>query len=234
MKTKIVIFSFFLAIITISCSKNVKYTPEFIKETSGKYLYNQDDVIEVFYENNKLFLKWRGADKIEPVIIDENTFFIVDLYKKLRFVKHLETNKQYLSIVAEDNESNITYDYLKVTDTFKTPSMYLKNGDYKNALAGFLEIKKQDSTSVLINEREFNTLGYALLRDEEYQNAIDVFQMNVALNPESDNAYDSLADAYLRSGDSLQAFNNYKKALTFNNRNKTANRFVKAYSEKKE
>ncbi|QRM87753.1 tetratricopeptide repeat protein [Lacinutrix sp. WUR7] len=233
MKTKIVIFSFLLAIVAVSCSKNVNYTPEFIKETSGKYLFNQDDVIEVFYENNKLFLKWRGADKIEPVIIDRNTFFIVDLYKKLRFVKHPETNKQYLSIVAEDNENNITYDYLKVTDTFKTPSMYLKNGDYKNALAGFLEIKKQDSTSVLINEKEFNALGYGLLREEEYQNAIDVFQMNVALYPESDNAYDSLADAYLRSGDSLEAFNNYKKALTFNNRNNSAKKFIKAYSEKK-
>jgi len=232
MKTRLLLFS--LMLIVLSCSKKITYSPEFIEQTSGKYLYNQDDVIEVFYENNKLFLKWRGADKIEPVIIDENTFFIVDLYKKLRFVKHPETNKQYLSIVAEDKESNITYDYLKVTDTFKTPSMYLKSGDYKNALAGFLAIKKQDSTSALINEREFNTLGYELLRDKEYQNAIDVFQMNVALYPESDNAYDSLADAYLRSGDSLQAFNNFKKALTFNNRNKRANRFVKAYSEKKE
>lgn len=204
-----------------------------MEETSGKYLYNQDDVIQVFYENENLFLKWRGADKIEPVIIDENTFFIVDLYQKLRFVKHPKTNKQYLSIVADDNGNKITYDYLKVTDSFKTPSMYLKSGNYEKALTGFLAIKKQDSTNSLINENEFNALGYELLRKEEYQNAIAVFDINVALYPESDNAYDSLADAYLRSGDSLQAFQNYKKALTFNNRNNRAKRFVKAYSENK-
>jgi len=233
MKTRTLILSLIASIIISSCSKNVNYTSEFIAQTSGRYLFNQDDVIEVFYENNKLFVKWRGAEKIEPVIIDENTFFIVDMYKKLRFVQDPETKKRYLSIIPKENESTITYDYLKVTDSFKTPSMYLKSGDYEKALTGFLAIKKQDSTNVLINENEFNSLGYELLRKEEYQNAIAVFDINVALYPESDNAYDSLADAYLRSGDSLQAFQNYKKALTFNNRNNRAKRFVKAYSENK-
>jgi len=233
MKTRTLILSLIASIIISSCSKNVNYTSEFIAQTSGRYLFNQDDVIEVFYENNKLFVKWRGAEKIEPVIIDENTFFIVDMYKKLRFVQDPETKKRYLSIIPKENESTITYDYLKVTDSFKTPSMYLKSGDYEKALTGFLAIKKQDSTNVLINENEFNSLGYELLRKEEYQNAIAVFDINVVLYPESDNAYDSLADAYLRSGDSLQAFQNYKKALTFNNRNNRAKRFVKAYSENK-
>ncbi|MBQ0786772.1 MAG: tetratricopeptide repeat protein [Oceanihabitans sp.] len=233
MKTRTLLLSLISSIIISSCSKNVNYTPEFIAQTSGRYLFNQDDVIEVFYENNKLFVKWRGAEKLEPVVIDENTFFIVDMYKKLRFVQHPETKKRYLSIIPKENESTITYDYLKVTDSFKTPSMHLKSGNYEKALTGFLAIKKQDSTNVLINENEFNTIGYELLRKEEYQNAIAVFDINVALYPESDNAYDSLADAYLRSGDSLQAFHNYKKALTFNNRNNRAKRFVKAYSENK-
>ena len=233
MQTRSFLLSLIASIIISSCSKNVNYTPEFIAQTSGRYLFNPDDVIEVFYENNKLFVKWRGAEKIEPVVIDENTFFIVDMYKKLRFVQDPETKKRYLSIIPKKNESTITYDYLKVPDSFKTPSMYLKSGNYEKALTGFLAIKNQDSSNVLINENEFNTLGYELLRKEEYQNAIAVFDINVALYPESDNAYDSLADAYLRSGDSLQAFENYKKALTFNNRNNRAKRFVKAYSENK-
>jgi len=97
-KTKAIIFSFLFILIISSCSKRIDYTPEYMQQTSGRYLYNQDDVIEVFYENKKLFLKWRGAKKIEPVIIDENTFFIVDMYKKLHFVVHPETKKRYLSI----------------------------------------------------------------------------------------------------------------------------------------
>ncbi|MDC1226837.1 tetratricopeptide repeat protein, partial [Algibacter sp.] len=69
MNTKTVLFSLVYIIISISCSKNMQYTPEYMESTSGRYLLNQDEVIEVFYDNEKLFLKWKGAEKIKPVII---------------------------------------------------------------------------------------------------------------------------------------------------------------------
>ncbi len=86
MKTKLFLSSLFFIVLVSSCSKTVSFTPEFIDQTSGRYLYNSDDVIDVFYNNNKLFLKWRGAEKIEPVVLSENEFFVVDMYKKLHFV----------------------------------------------------------------------------------------------------------------------------------------------------
>lgn len=231
-KTKSLLFFLFLIVVVFSCSKNIDYSSEYMQQTSGRYLYSQDEVIDVYYDNKKLFLKWRGAEKIKPVILDKNIFFVVDMYKKLHFVQHPESKKRYLSIISEDNKDQITYDYLKVEDSFKTPSMHLKDKNYDKALVGYLEIQKQDSTSILINEREFNSLGYKLLRDKEYQNAIDMFKMNVVLYPESSNVYDSLADAYVRHGDSLQAFNNYKKALKLNNGNKRAKQFVEVYNKK--
>jgi len=231
-KTKTLLFSLSLMVIVSSCSKSIDYTPEYMKQTSGRYLYNQDEVIDVFYDNNKLFFNWWGVKIIEPVVINKNTFFVADIYKKLHFVQHPETKKRYLSIISEVNEDLITYDYLKVADSFKTSGMHLKDGNYDKALAGYLEIKKQDSTSVLIDERDFNSLGYKLLREKEYENAIDVFKMNVALYPKSSNVYDSLADAYLRQGDSLQAFNNYKKALEYDNDNRRAKQFVEGYNKK--
>ena len=135
-----------------------------------------------------------------------------------------------MSVISEENEDAISYDYLKVDDNYKTPSMHLENGDYEKALAGYLEIKEQDSTSALIDEGDFNSLGYRLLRDKEYENAVEVFKMNVALFPESANVYDSLADAYLAKGDSLQAFNNFKKTLELNNANEKAKRFIETYN----
>ena len=231
-KTKTILFALCLMVIVLSCSKNIDYTSEYMEQTSGRYLYNQDNVIDVFYKNKKLFLNWGKLKIIEPVILDENIFFVIDIYKKLHFVQHPETEKQYLSIISEDNEDIITYDYLKVDDDYKTPSMYMRIGHYDKALAGYLEIKKQDSTSAFINEGDFNSIGYKLLREKEYEKAIDVFKMNVALYPESGNVYDSLADAYLEQGDSLQAFNNFKKTLEYNNANRKANRFVEAYRKK--
>lgn len=232
MKSKIAIFYLFLLVITASCSKSINYSPEFMAETSGKYLYNHDDIIEIFYENEKLFLKWRGAEKIAPICINETTFFIADMYKKLQFVTHPETKKRYLSILKEGEEQAVSYDFLKVKDTYKTPSMYLKDKQYDKALVGFLEIQKQDSTSVYISERDFNRMGYEFLRKKKYTDAIEVFKLNIELHPESDNAYDSLGAAYSISGDSLQAYNNYKKALEFNNRNGRAKKYVESYKKK--
>lgn len=230
MKTKIL--QLLVLVLLSSCSKSIEYTEAFKEETSGKYLYNQDDVIEVFYENNNLFLKWRGASKIKPVVLDENVFFMVDMYKKLRFVQHPETQKRYLSIIQEDTEDTITYDYLKVPNDYKTPSMYLKEKNYEKALAGFLLIKEKDSTSDFINERDFNSRGYRFVRENKFEDAIEIFKINVALHPTSDNVYDSLGDGYVLIKDSLQAYINYKKALDLNNRNKRAQEFVDAYKPK--
>jgi tetratricopeptide (TPR) repeat protein len=234
MKTKYIQLLLVLAIIVSSCSKSIEYTQAFKAETSGKYLFNQDDVIEVFYENNNLFLKWRGASKIEPVVLGETEFFMVDMYKKLRFVQHPKTKARYLSIMQDGNEAIITYDYLKVSNDYKTPSMYLKEKDYEKALTGFLLIKEKDSTSDSINERDFNKLGYKAISDKQYKDAIEIFKINVALHPTSDNVYDSLGDGYILIKDSLQAYTNYKKALDLNNRNRRAQEFVKDFEAKKQ
>jgi tetratricopeptide (TPR) repeat protein len=232
MNTKSLLFTLLLLVSVFSCSKNIEYSEAFKKEVTGKYLFNQDDIIEVFFENNKLFLKWRGATKIKPVALGENEFFMVDMYKKLRFVQHPETKERYLSIIQEDKPDVITYDYLKVTKDYKTPSVYLKEKNYEKALAGFLRIKEKDSTSDFINERNFNNLGYDALRNKEYQDAIEIFKINAVLHPASANVYDSLGDGYVLIKDSLQAYTNYKRALGLNNSNRRAKAFVDSYEKK--
>ncbi|MFH6769617.1 tetratricopeptide repeat protein [Gaetbulibacter aquiaggeris] len=228
-----ILFCLFTIIVISGCSKNVQYSEEFKEKTAGRYLFNSEVVIDVYFENNDLFLKWQGEKVMKPIILDENTFFVADMYKKFHFVEHPQTKKHYLSILDEDDENVISYDYLKVSDSFKTPSMYLENKEFDKALLGYLDIQKQDSTSVFINEIDFNRKGYELLREKKYQDAINVFKINVALYPKSDNVYDSLADAYLRNGDSLLAFNNYKKALELNTGNDRAKEYIKKYSKNK-
>ena len=232
MKTKFIPLLLVLATMVFCCSKNIEFTQEFKDQTSGKYVFNQDDVIEVFYENNDLFLKWRGASKIEPVVLGENEFFMADMYKKLRFVQHPETKERYLSVIQDSNVDFITYDYLKVANDYKTPSMHLKAKNYEQALAGFLQIKEKDSTSDFISERDFNKLGYNAIGEKQYMDALEIFKINAVLHPYSDNVYDSLADCYVLIDDSAQAYTNYKKALDLNNRNKRAQDFVKNFEAK--
>ncbi|WP_400078051.1 tetratricopeptide repeat protein [Winogradskyella sp. R77965] len=231
MKLKTFLFALTLSLIIFNCSSNIEYSETFKKETAGSYLYNQDDLIEVYYENDKLFLNWRGG-KIEPVAIAENEFFVADMYKKLWFVQHPETKERYLSIIPEGDNGKTTYDYLKAPKGYKTPSLHLKEGNYEKALAGYLEIKKQDSTSIFIRERDFNSMGYKHIRKHEYEKAIGVLKLNAALHPNSANAFDSLAEAYLLNGDSLEAYRNYKKTLEIYSANKRAKAYVDAYKSK--
>ncbi len=213
-----------------SCSHQIEYSDEHIKSTSGSYLYNQDEVIDVFYEDNDLFLLWKNG-KFKPVVLDETTFFVADMYQKLRFATEPKTNDRYLAIVSEEDDNEITYAYPKMADGYKTPRMYLRNKDYDKALAGYTELFQKDSIKSYISENEVNRMGYKLLRSNDYDNAITVFKLNVLLYPNSDNSYDSLADAYLKTGDSLEAYNNYKIAVLLNSGNQRAKAFLEHYSK---
>ncbi len=220
-----------LVLLVTSCSNSINYTEAIKTETSGRYLYNADAVIDVSYKDNVLYLNWKGAE-VKPVALDERTFFVPDMYQKLRFVKQPKTQKAYLAIIPENESDSISYAYLKVSDTFKTPSMNLKAKNYEAALQGFMAIKEQDSTSDFINEREFNSIGYDFMRNQEYADAVAVFNLNTKLHPDSDNTYDSLAEGYLKLGDSVLAFTNYNKALAMNPSNKRAKTFVSNYKKK--
>ena len=218
-----------VSILLFSCNKNIDYSSDHIEQTSGRYLYNPEEVIDVYYQDNQLYLKWKGASKIKPVVLDENTFFVPDMYQKLRFAVHPQTNKRYLAVVDEEDDSKISYDYEKVADDFSTPWMYLNNGNYDKASEGYLALKAKDSTTVYIEEHHVNRIGYDLLREKKHEDAIKVFTMNTRLYPESDNVYDSLADAYMRNGDTLNALINYRKAYELNTGNQRAKDFIKEF-----
>ena len=58
-----------------------------------------------------------------------------------------------MSIIPESDNSTITYDYLKVSKDFKTPTMHLKSGNYQEALEGYLAIKEKGITNIHIKVR---------------------------------------------------------------------------------
>ncbi len=76
------------------------------------------------------------------------------------------------------------------------------------------------------SENDLNEWGYALLRQNELEKAIAVFKLNVLLHEQSANAYDSLAEAYIKAGDKKLALENYKKALELNPNSKNARQLV--------
>ena len=62
-------------------------------------------------------------------------------------------------------------------------------------------------------ESLINRLGFRYLRDNKFDQAATLFDLNIANFPNSDNVYDSRGDCYLAVGDSLKALEFFRKAL---------------------
>ncbi len=65
-------------------------------------------------------------------------------------------------------------------------------------------------------EGDINNLGYRYLANENYEKAIEVFELNVKKFPKSANVYDSLGEAYKAAGNNELAIKNYKKSVSVN------------------
>ncbi|MES2133942.1 MAG: alpha/beta fold hydrolase [Bacteroidota bacterium] len=72
------------------------------------------------------------------------------------------------------------------------------------------------------SEDDLITWGYSYLEKNEIEKAIRVFELNVLINPNGWNNYDSLGEAYLKAGNRDQAIKNYKKSLELNPKNDAA------------
>lgn len=72
------------------------------------------------------------------------------------------------------------------------------------------------------DEAELNSLGYRLLRNKRYPEAIRIFQLNVEAYSKSSNVYDSLGDAFHRAGKDRQAIPYYEQAIRLDPKNYNA------------
>jgi acetyl esterase/lipase/ketosteroid isomerase-like protein len=81
------------------------------------------------------------------------------------------------------------------------------------AIAEFEAQRSRNPNAVLFEERTLNAAGYALIGEGRKADAIEVFTLNVRAYPQSANVYDSLAEAYLESGDEAEAARWYREAL---------------------
>jgi len=94
----------------------------------------------------------------------------------------------------------------------------------------FHDLKAKDPEKV--NESTLNALGYDLMEIEDLKKAVQVFKLNTDLHPQYANGYDSLAEAYMKSGDKKQAIRNLEKALEFDPKNENAKEMLKKLQEK--
>jgi tetratricopeptide (TPR) repeat protein len=140
--------------------------------------------------------QWEGADWTAPHIAVDMSF------------EEYKTNQDpVLDAALSFSDDNYVLD----------PMAYMTN----LFLAGKIEQLKTDIGKMIKSpkyrffnfESEINKAGYQLLGSGQVQEAVFVFQMVTEFFPESANAWDSLAEGYLKAGNKEKAIEYYDKAV---------------------
>jgi len=94
----------------------------------------------------------------------------------------------------------------------------------KPALDLYADLKKRylDRGAYDFGESGLNDFGYEVLGKNDFAGAIQVFKLNAELFPNSPNVFDSLGEAYMKSGDTKLAQENYQKVLALAPTNENA------------
>ncbi len=108
----------------------------------------------------------------------------------------------------------------------------LEKAPVAEAIAQYRALKSTKAAAYnFSSEEELNAVGYRLLGARRVADAIEVFKLNVEMFPKGANAYDSLGEAYLASGNKELAIVNYRRSLELNPANKNAEKVLQELAQ---
>ena len=214
------IFYLICICILISCS-NSKNTSEFIKTVEGRYLFNSNETLEVYFFEDVLKINWRDKD-MTPIKVNDSSFYLKEMNEKLIFIS---TPEAHIELAEKREHEGEKFYFTKLTAGEKTALEYFKNKEYTKSLNAYKALQKKDSLDPTIQEWDLNRTGYKYLKANEFEKAKAIFKINIALYPEKSNVYDSMGDAFKKENDTLKAIEYYEKSIAINpeNRNSVKN-----------
>ena len=214
------IFYLICICILISCS-NSKNTSEFIKTVEGRYLFNSNETLEVYFIEDVLKINWRDKN-MTPVKANDSSFYLKEMNEKLIFIS---TPEAHIELAEKREHEGEKFYFTKLTAGEKTALEYFKNKEYTKSLNAYKALQQKDSLDPTIQEWDLNRTGYKYLKANEFEKAKAIFKINIALYPEKSNVYDSMGAAFKKENDTLKAIEYYEKSIAINpeNRNSVKN-----------
>ena len=201
----------------ISCN-NSKNTQEFMNTSKGKYLFNSNETIEVYFKDGILKITWRGKN-LKPIKVNDSSFYVKEMNEKIIFISKPE---MHIELAAKREHKGDKFYFKKLAQDEKTALEYFKNKEYTNALNAYIKIQQNDSLDPVIDLYRLNRMAKEYMRANKIAEAKEFFLINIALYPKKSLVYDSMGDAFKKENDTVKAIEYYKKSLVINPENRNS------------
>lgn len=222
------LYSLFLLVLFASCTSQ-KNSEDFITSVQGRYLFNANEVIEIYFKAQILHAKWRGNQDIKLLKVNDSAFYMKELNEKMIFVRK---PKVHIILAEKTEHKGVKHHFRKISSDEKTPNEYFEAKEYDKALQAYRGIKEKDSLNPIIKRRNLNNLGHKYVRKHHFDKALAIFKINADLYPESSRVFTSLGEGYFLKKDTINAILNFKKALAINPENRNSKRFLEKITKK--
>jgi tetratricopeptide (TPR) repeat protein len=159
---------------------------------------------------------WEGVG-VEPHIkvVEDSALVIAQKEASLAAQKYRQQKiDKAKSLISDIHETEVKVEKL------------VRAGKTEEAAGLFFRMLRMGIDQKLLNEMDINRMGYEYLRKDNLETAMIVFKFNVQAYPEAFNTYDSLAEVYMKNGETEKAIQNYKKSLELNPNNNNAVRML--------
>ena len=224
MKRYFYLLSMFLL---ISCGNSTN-SAEFMESAQGRYLFNSDETIEVYFKEGVMNVKWRDRD-MTPIKANDSSFYLKDMNEKLIFVSQPE---MHIELAPKREHEGKKYSFTKLKKGQKTPAEYFDNKEYSKAREAYLAIQKKDSNDVSIRWGFINRKAHDLFNDDQKEAAFELFKINIELYPNLPRSYRNYGYALIESKDTANAILNYRKALAIDPNDNRALSFFERIDKK--
>jgi tetratricopeptide (TPR) repeat protein len=159
---------------------------------------------------------WEGTG-VEPDIIVP-----ADQAYDVAFKKAIDAAGEYRSHRREQAQRLIT----EISKTTEKAEKLASMNRMDDAEVMLNPVYQRAILKEVIDERAINSYGYDFLNRGKTEMAILIFRLNVTAYPDAFNTYDSLGEAYMKSGQKELAVANYKKSLELNPQNENARKML--------
>lgn len=177
------------------------------------------------------------SEKLKP--FRDTRYFYMTVGNEKQYFEALE---EYAAILTEKAGEHMDFQYVKMMDEDHGTTPYLTvfsglkfvfgdwilprallRADIDAIDAHYRKVSQKYGMEMEAPEFAINNLGYNYMQEGDFGKAIATFKTNVERFPGSANVYDSLGEAYERSGKPGMAVKNYEKAVILGEKNEDGN-----------